>query len=281
MVSVSGEDLAVARPAEAGIGGHAKGLVSFVDVSFRFGSGQAPWILRHVDLTISRGEFFVLIGPSGCGKTTALNLLAGFETPTAGQVLADGQPVTRPGVERAVIFQGEDSLYPWLTVEDNVAFSLRVAGLSRKQRRQRVRPYLQMVGLVGHLHKYPSELSGGMKQRVQLVRALVCDALVLLMDEPFGALDAQTRAILQDELARIWEQNRVTILFITHDIAEAVLLADRVGVMTAGPASVIKEIVPIELARPRSRSDPAFGAAYGQLNALLAEEARKALRDGQ
>ena len=264
-----------------GDGGAARPLVSFAGVSFRFGGRDAPWILRDVDLAIERGEFFVLIGPSGCGKTTALNLLAGFEHPSAGQVLVNGGPVVAPGIERAVIFQGEDSLYPWLTVEENVTFSLRAAGLSRRERRRRALPFLQMVGLAAHRHKYPSELSGGMKQRVQLVRALVCDSLVLLMDEPFGALDAQTRSVLQDELARIWENNRVTILFITHDIAEAVLLADRVGVMTAGPESVIKEIVPIDLPRPRSRSDPAFGAAYGRLNDLLAEESRKALRDGQ
>jgi len=252
-------------------------LVVFEEVSFRFGNSSAPWILRDFHLEIGRNEFFVLIGPSGCGKTTALNLVAGFEQPTTGQITVDQTPVTRPGKDRAVVFQGEDSLFPWLTVIDNVSFALRMSGIPASERRARVAPFLEMVGLTGHEYKLPRELSGGMKQRVQLVRALVCESLVLLMDEPFGALDAQTRAILQDEVARICQEHRYTVFFITHDIAEAVLLGDRVGVMSAGPNSVIKSVVPIDLPRPRSRADPAFGALYERLNGLLAEEARKAL----
>jgi len=233
-------------------------------------------VLRGLSLEIERGEFLCLLGPSGCGKTTVLNLLAGFEHPTGGAVSVDGRPVTAPGVERAVVFQGDDSLYTWLTAVENVEFGLRLAGVDARRRRQTAERYLDLVGLRGQGHKYPSQLSGGMKQRIQIARALVCESPILLMDEPFAALDAQTRAILQDELIGIWQQTARTIVFITHDIAEAIALANRVGLMTAGPEARMKAIAPVGLARPRRRGDPAFGALYERLADMVSEEVRRA-----
>jgi NitT/TauT family transport system ATP-binding protein len=233
-------------------------------------------VLRGLSLEIERGEFFCLLGPSGCGKTTVLNLVAGFEQPTAGVVSVAGRAVSAPGVERTVVFQGDDSLYTWLTAVENVEFGLRLAGVDARARRATALRYLELVGLQGQGEKYPSQLSGGMKQRIQIARALVCESPILLMDEPFAALDAQTRSILQDELIGIWQQTGRTFLFITHDIAEAIVLANRVGLMTAGPQARMKTIVPVELARPRRRGDPAFGALYERLADMVSEEVRRA-----
>jgi NitT/TauT family transport system ATP-binding protein len=232
-------------------------------------------VLKGLSLTIERGEFFCLLGPSGCGKTTVLNLLAGFEQPTAGAIRVDGRPVTAPGVERTVVFQGDDSLYTWLTAVENVEFGLRLAGVEAGRRRATAERYLDLVGLHGQGHKYPSQLSGGMKQRIQIARALVCESPILLMDEPFAAVDAQTRSILQDELIDIWQQTGRTFLFITHDIGEAILLANRIGLMSAGPEARMKAIAPVDLARPRRRSDPAFGALYERLADVVSEEVRR------
>jgi NitT/TauT family transport system ATP-binding protein len=232
-------------------------------------------VLKGLSLTIERGEFFCLLGPSGCGKTTVLNLLAGFEQPTAGAIRVDGRPVTAPGVERTVVFQGDDSLYTWLTAVENVEFGLRLAGVEAGRRRATAERYLDLVGLHGQGHKYPSQLSGGMKQRIQIARALVCESPILLMDEPFAAVDAQTRSILQDELIGIWQQTGRTFLFITHDIGEAILLANRIGLMSAGPEARMKTIAPVDLARPRRRSDPAFGALYERLADVVSEEVRR------
>jgi NitT/TauT family transport system ATP-binding protein len=233
-------------------------------------------VLRGLSLEIERGEFFCLLGPSGCGKTTVLNLVAGFEQPTAGVVSVEGRPISAPGVERTVVFQGDDSLYTWLTAIENVEFGLRLAGAEARSRRATALRYLELVGMHGQGQKYPSQLSGGMKQRIQIARALVCESPILLMDEPFAALDAQTRSILQDELIGIWQQTGRTFLFITHDIAEAIVLANRVGLMTAGPQARMKTIVPVELARPRRRGDPAFGALYDRLADMVSEEVRRA-----
>jgi NitT/TauT family transport system ATP-binding protein len=251
-------------------------FIAFDRVAYRFASAS-PWIIKDLNLAIEEGSFFVLIGPSGCGKTTALNLLAGFEHPVSGSLSVQGTPVRQPGIDRVVVFQGEDSLYPWLTAEDNVDFGIRFIHLSRDERRSRVRACLEMVGLAGHGKKYPDQLSGGMKQRVQLARALASNSSILLMDEPFGALDAQTRTILQDQLAKICAEKRRTIFFITHDIVEAVLLADVVGVMRAGPDSSLKAVIPIDIPRPRLRWSPEFGRMYDQLNQLLSEEALKSM----
>jgi len=250
------------------------GYIEFVEIDFRFPTRAAeqPFVLKQLSLEIQRGEFFCLLGPSGCGKTTVLNLLAGFERPTSGAVSVDGRPVPGPGVERTVVFQGDDSLYTWLTAVENVEFGLRLAGVNAAERRMTAERYLELVGLHGQGGKYPSQLSGGMKQRIQIARALVCESPILLMDEPFAALDAQTRNILQDELIDIWRETRRTFFFITHDIAEAILLATRVGLMTAAPESRMKTIVSIDLPRPRRRGDAAFGALYEQLNVLVREE---------
>jgi len=233
-------------------------------------------VLKGLSLEIERGELFCLLGPSGCGKTTVLNLLAGFEQPAGGAIQVDGRPVTAPGVERTVVFQGDDSLYTWLTAVENVEFGLRLAGVAPERRRATAERYLDLVGLRGQGHKYPSQLSGGMKQRIQIARALVCESPILLMDEPFAALDAQTRSTLQDELIGIWQQTGRTVLFITHDIGESILLANRVGLMTAGPEARMKTIVPVDLARPRRRSDPAVGALYERLADMVSEEVRRA-----
>ncbi|MEO8303701.1 MAG: ABC transporter ATP-binding protein [Betaproteobacteria bacterium] len=253
------------------------GSIEVRDVSFDFGSGR-PAVLQGVDFDVAGGEFFVLLGPSGCGKSTVLNLIAGFEHPTQGTVVAGGRPVEGAGRDRVVIFQDSDSLYGWLTVRDNVAFPLRVLGVAAKDREKQAMAALKVVGLLGHEGKYPRELSGGMKQRTQLARALVLDSPILLMDEPFAALDAQTRSILQDELVQLSIAMRRTVLFITHDIVEAILLGDRVGVMRAGPASSIKETLAIDLPRPRRRGSAEFGALYEQIHQSISDEVQRALQ---
>jgi len=251
--------------------------ISFESVSFAYKETGGE-VLAGLNLELRKEEFFLLLGPSGCGKTTVLNLLAGFERPPSGRISVGGTPVTVPGPDRVVIFQGDDSLLGWLSTVENVEFGLRLAGTPRVERRHRAERALKMVGLAGQDGKYPHELSGGMKQRVQIARALVCDADILLMDEPFAALDAQTRATLQDELARIWMATRRTVLFITHDIAEAIILGDRIGVMRAGPGSRIKEVVANELPRPRSRGDPAFAAMYARIEQAVSEEVKRTMR---
>jgi NitT/TauT family transport system ATP-binding protein len=184
-------------------------------------------------------------------------------------VIVDGEQIRKPGADRTVIFQGDDSLLPWLTALENIEFGPRVAGMSRRTRRDLALRHLELVGLGGQGHKRPSELSGGMKQRIQLARAMVCSSRILLMDEPFGAIDALTRASLQDELAILWGRTRSTVVFITHDISEAVLLADRICVMTAGPDATLAKVIPVTLPRPRDRSLPEFGTMYGQVHAAL------------
>jgi len=249
--------------------------IDYAGISFSYAKGGSS-VLSDVNLSLYRSEFFMLLGPSGCGKTTVLNLLAGFESPTGGVIRIDGKRIVGPGVERAVIFQGDDSLLGWLSALDNVEFGLRVAGVPRAERRRRAEQALQMVGLAGQEHKHPRELSGGMKQRVQIARALVGQSEALLMDEPFAALDAQTRSTLQDELSRLWVETPRTVLFITHDISEAIILGDRIGVMRAGPGSRIKEIIVNELPRPRRRGDPEFGALYDRIERAVAEEVLRA-----
>ena len=253
----------------------AAGFLVARDVSFGYeakGRSVSPPVLSYFDLAITQGEFFCLLGPSGCGKTTVLNLMAGFLTPTAGTLTLDGRPIVGPGVDRAVVFQSDDSLFTWLPSLDNVAFGPRMGGLPRERRYAIAREFLHLVHLDGQEHKYPGELSGGMKQRIQIARVLANDPKILLMDEPFGALDAQTRTRLQDELVEIWGKTRKTILFITHDIAEAVLLADRIGVMTRGPGAHIGEIIPVHLPRPRRRGSTGFGEMWERINALIEGE---------
>jgi NitT/TauT family transport system ATP-binding protein len=264
-----------ARPGSGPQGRVDGAYVRFDGVSFQYRNG--PLILSTLELDLVRGEFFTLLGPSGCGKTTVLNLLAGFEQPTAGTITLAGEPVSAPGPDRAVIFQGDDSLLDWLTAQENVEFGLRLAGIGARERRERARDALAQVGLKDQGLKYPHQLSGGMKQRVQIARALVCNADLLLMDEPFAALDAQTRSMLQDELARIWLEFKRTVLFITHDISEAIILGDRIGVMRAGPGSWMQEVIDNNLGRPRSRGANDFAAMYSRIEHSVAAEVKRAL----
>jgi len=227
---------------------------------------------------IEAGEFFCLLGTSGCGKTTVLNMLAGFEQPTQGRIEIDGHLVEGPGADRGVVFQGDDSLYEWLTARENIEFGLRMRGLKRSVRRERARHYLRLVGLEGQDNKHPSELSGGMKQRIQIARVLANEPQMLLMDEPFAALDAQTRLTMQAELLKIQASTHKSVLFITHDIDEAVTLADRIGVMHAGPVSRIKQIVEVDLGtEERERTNDRFLAIYKTVHAMIREEVGLAL----
>ncbi len=208
--------------------------------------------LDGVDFDIYDGELFCLLGPSGCGKTTLLNILAGFERPSTGEVLIDGVPVSKPHPKRVTIFQ-EYALLPWRSVLGNVEFGLEVAGLPQFERRRVALGLIELVGLRGYEGRMPWELSGGMRQRVAVARALAVDPDIFFMDEPFGALDALTRLKMEEELTRIWLEKRKTIVFVTHDIDEAIYLADRVGVMTSHPGR-IKRVVEIPLGRPRDRT---------------------------
>ncbi len=214
--------------------------------------GKAMEVLRDIDMSIDEGEFVCFIGPSGCGKTTLLRIIAGLEMPTAGVVLLDGSPIKGPGPERGMVFQ-EYSLFPWRTVLDNVAFGPEIRGMSKDERYRLARQYLKMVGLERFESRYPHELSGGMKQRVAIARALVNDPKALLMDEPFGALDAQTRNVMQSELLKIWEEEKKTVIFVTHSVDEAIYLGDRIVVFSSRPGRV-KEIINIDLPRPRNRT---------------------------
>jgi NitT/TauT family transport system ATP-binding protein len=254
-------------------------LVSFRDVqkTYRSLQGVDDLAVEHFDVDIEAGEFFCLLGPSGCGKTTVLKMLAGFEAPTAGEILMQGRPVTGASRDRGVVFQGDDSLYGWLTAVENVEFGLRMQRVPKAARRDRAMRYLDLVGLSGQGQKYPAELSGGMKQRIQLARALVNEPTMLLMDEPFAALDAQTRALMQAELASIWKTTRTTVLFITHDIDEAVTLGTRIGVMRAGPRSHVKGVIDVALDGARSRTDDVFLKYYRQVYEMIRDEVATSL----
>jgi NitT/TauT family transport system ATP-binding protein len=222
---------------------------------------------------VSPGEFVCLLGPSGCGKSTMLSIFAGLEQPDSGQVLGDGMPLTRPGSDRVVIFQ-EAALFPWLNVLDNVAFGLQVAGMGRKERRDRAIEYLRLVHLERFHSAYVHELSGGMKQRAELARALAMEPKVLLMDEPFAALDAQTRDLLHNELQDIWARTVKTILFVTHNVREALVLGDRVLLMTSRPGSIKREYE-FKLPRPRAMEDHALVDAAREIIADLRVEVNK------
>jgi ABC-type nitrate/sulfonate/bicarbonate transport system ATPase subunit len=254
--------------------------IRFEAVCKEFDSGERR--VRAVDgvsLEVPSGTFASLVGPSGCGKTTLLNIVAGFEAPTAGRASVDGREVRAPGPDRGVVFQ-EPGLFPWLRVEENVAFPLRVRGLAPGAIRERVGPILDQVGLGPFRRSYPAELSGGMRQRVAIGRVLAMDAAVLLMDEPFAALDVQTRNLMQEFLLQLLERQRKTVLFITHDIREAVFLADRVYIMSARPGRV-KEVLDVPLPRPRTVEStflPAFHAIVDQASKVVREEAIKTMQ---
>jgi len=249
----------------------ARGLrKEFVDIS-----RQAEVVaLSSIDLDIGEDEFLTILGPSGCGKSTLLNIIAGFEQPTGGEVRLDGQTIRDPGPDRGVVFQ-EYALFPWLNVAQNIEFGLRERGVPKSERKDRVGRQISAVGLDGFEVRFPQELSGGMRQRVALARVLVNDPKILLMDEPFAALDAQTRTIMQTELLRVWSAERRTALFITHNIEEAVLLGDRIVVMTARPGR-IKEIVNVKLPRPRDVTSAEFNDIRRYVASLLESEVQAA-----
>ncbi|ALL79438.1 ABC transporter ATP-binding protein (plasmid) [Pseudonocardia sp. EC080610-09] len=243
--------------------------------------GRPFTALADVSLDVAAGEFVVLVGPSGCGKSTLLDLIAGLSPVTRGEVLLDGRPVTGPGLDRGVVFQ-QYALFPWRTALANVEFTLEAKGLNRRDRTRVARDALDLVGLHGFEQRYPHELSGGMKQRVAIARSLAYEPEVLLMDEPFAALDAQTRENLQDELLRIWRRTGTTVVFITHGIDEAVHLGQRVAVMTSRPGR-IKQVLDIDLERPADtdtdlRSEPEFARYRREVWELLHDEVRAAGR---
>jgi NitT/TauT family transport system ATP-binding protein len=231
--------------------------------------------LAHVDLTVMEGEFVSIVGPSGCGKTTFLSVIDGLIPASSGRVLVDGQPVTRPGRDRAVVFQ-DASLLPWRTVLKNIVYGLECAGVRARQAKVRAASFIEMVGLSGFEHHYPHELSGGMQQRVNLARALVMDPEILLMDEPFASLDAQTRELMQEELLQIWARAKKTVLFVTHQIDEAIYLSDRVVVFSRRPGTV-KEIIPVPIERPRPlgvKREPRFHAIEDRIWSLIEEDVK-------
>ena len=255
-------------------------LVSFHDVgkTYRSLQGADYQAVEHFSVEIGIGEFFCLLGPSGCGKTTVLKMLAGFETPTSGHISMSSRPVKGAGRDRGVVFQGDDSLYGWLNAVENVEFGLRMRGVPRGEREKKAHHYLELVGLKGQDHKHPSELSGGMKQRIQIARVLANEPQMLLMDEPFAALDAHTRTAMQAELLRIWRATRKTVLFITHDIDEAIVLATKIGVMHAGPASRLKGVIDVTLSdAERDRTHDGFVAVYREVHAMIRDEVAIAL----
>lgn len=242
--------------------------------------GRTPFFtaIEDISLDVQAGEFMVIVGPSGCGKSTLLDLLAGLTKPSRGSILLDGRQITGPALDRGVVFQ-QYALFPWRTALGNVEFGLEAKGVPEKERRERAREHLSLVGLSGFEDRHPHELSGGMKQRVAIARSLAYDPEVLMMDEPFAALDAQTRETLQDELIRIWERSKKTIIFITHGIDEAVYLGSRVAVMTSRPGRIKKVIeVPAELrARHEDvRSLPLFGEVRHEVWSELRAEVLRA-----
>jgi NitT/TauT family transport system ATP-binding protein len=239
--------------------------------------GRELVALQGIDLEIARGQFTCLLGPSGCGKSTLLNAIAGFALPTRGNISADGKWVTGPGPDRGMVFQ-EYALFPWMTVEQNVAFGLEIKGMPKAQIASRVAALLKMLKMMEFAQRFPKDLSGGMRQRVAIARVLALDSPIMLMDEPFGALDALTRRSLQDELLRIWAELKKTIIFVTHSIEEAIYLADRIVVMTYRPGTVKRDIL-VDLPRMRDPASPEFNALKRELGALVMEEQQRHQND--
>ncbi|ERH03472.1 MAG: ABC-type nitrate/sulfonate/bicarbonate transport system, ATPase component [uncultured archaeon A07HR60] len=246
--------------------------VTVADVSKTFDGDDGPVrALSDVDFSVQDGEFVCIVGPSGCGKTTLFRIIGGLDPASRGEVLLSGDPVTGPDPDLGIVFQ-EYHLFPWRTVRGNVAFGLEQASVAADERDQRVSRMLELVGLEQAADSYPSRLSGGMKQRVAIARALAVDPEILLMDEPFGSVDAQTRTMLHGETLDIWAETGKTVLFVTHDVSEAVTLADRVVVMAPSPGRV-REIVPIDLDRPRDRTAEGFARHVDRIRGLIGEAA--------
>src|SRR5271155_3229075 len=244
-------------------------------LSYRTESGERMLALDHINLQVKAGEFLCIVGPSGCGKSTLLHLIAGLHQQTSGQVLVDGKQVQGPGTDRILIFQ-ELGLFPWLTVGQNVEFGMKMKGVGKAERDEKTRYYLRLVHLSQFKDSYTHQLSGGMRQRVALARALATEPDVLLMDEPFAALDAQTRDLLHDERERIWAETGRTIIFVTHNVREAIRLGDRVALMTFRPGRVKREFV-VDLPRPRVLEDVHVARAAGEILGELREEINRSL----
>ncbi|MDB5925829.1 MAG: sulfonate transporter ATP-binding protein [Betaproteobacteria bacterium] len=257
----------------------ARGCITIRNAAVVFDAeGGGIEAVRGVSMDVEPGQFVSLIGPSGCGKSTLLNMVAGFVHPSDGKVLVDGEPIRGPGSDRGVVFQ-QYSLFPWLSVRKNVEFGLKMRGVSAADREPAARTLLGLAGLLAFENHYPDQLSGGMKQRVGIVRALATNPQVLLMDEPFGALDSQTRVVMQEILTNMWQQFRISVLFITHDIEEAIFLSDKIYVMTARPGRIKAEIT-VPLARPRTAemtSSLPFMDMVHRLKALIREESLAAM----
>ncbi|NHN28513.1 ABC transporter ATP-binding protein [Paenibacillus agricola] len=248
-----------------------------VSKTFNQRTGGTFTAIDNVSLSIKKGEFLSLLGPSGCGKSTLLNLVAGLEHAQQGTITVNGKPCNTPGPDRVVVFQ-EHALFPWLTVLDNVAFGLKQKGIPKKQREEMALEQIKSVHLSRFADRYPHELSGGMKQRAAIARALAMDPEILLMDEPFAALDEQTRLILHKELEEIWMRTKKTILFITHNIREAVILSDRVLVMSTRPGTIKKEFN-VQAARPRDSADPVLRHTENSIMDVLADELEKVVKE--
>ncbi len=232
-------------------------------------TGPDKVVLQDITFNVAAGEFMCILGPSGCGKTTLLRCIGGFESFSSGAIALEGRPVTAPGTERMMIFQGFDQLFPWKTVTANLEYPLKIKGISPDERRAAAARFLNLVGLPGYQDYFPHQLSGGMKQRAAIARALMLEPRVLLMDEPFGNLDAQTRNSLQRELLRIWSELRTMVIFVTHDIEEAIILSDRILMMT--PDGGIRSIVPNQLERPRRPGGAGFAELWDNLYSQLGD----------
>jgi NitT/TauT family transport system ATP-binding protein len=249
--------------------------LSDICLSYRTQSGERMLALDHINLQVRAGEFLCIVGPSGCGKSTLLHLIAGLQQQTSGQILIDGKPVQGTGTDRILIFQ-ELGLFPWLTVGQNVEFGMKMKGIAKAEREEKTRYYLRLVHLSQFKDSYTHQLSGGMRQRVALARALATEPDVLLMDEPFAALDAQTRDLLHDELERIWAETGRTIIFVTHNVREAIRLGDRVVLLTFRPGRVKREFL-IDLPRPRVLEDTHVALAAREILGELREEINRSL----
>jgi len=267
--------VSVGHPDRAPVTAVSKVGLSEICLSYKTQTGERLLALDNINLQVRAGEFVCIVGPSGCGKSTLLHLIAGLHHQTSGQVLVDGTPVDGPGTDRILIFQ-EHGLFPWLTVADNVEFGMKMKGVPKAERKESMRHYLRLVHLAKFENSYIHQLSGGMKQRVAIARALATEPDVLLMDEPFAALDAQTRDLLHDELERIWSETGRTIIFVTHNVREAVRLGDRVVLLTFRPGRVKSEF-PVTLPRPRSLEDPEVALAAREVLDELREEINRSL----
>jgi NitT/TauT family transport system ATP-binding protein len=254
----------------------SKIVVEHVSKSFGADTNQVQ-ALKNINLAVSEGEFVSIVGPSGCGKSTLLYMLGGFVPPSSGRLMADGQPIVAPGIDRGIVFQ-EYALFPWLTVFDNIAYGLEMAGMPAAKRKKAVEHYVSLIGLEGFERRYPRELSGGMKQRVALARTFAYEPSILLLDEPFGALDSLTRETMQDELRRLWRTTGKTIVMVTHDVGEAVYLSNRVCVMSQRPGRIVEEFA-IDLKRGGAREDVVLSDAYTAIhNAVWVSVRRQVTR---